>query len=125
VKVLLDTHVLLWSIDEPERIGPEARIAFRDDITETVVSVVTLWEIAIKQAAGRLRAPQNMPDRVRALGHEILPISVEHAWRVGVLPMHHRDPFDRLLVAQAMIEDLAIVTHDHAMPSYGVRIIRA
>ena len=123
--MLLDTHVLLWSIDEPERIGRQATEAFRDQITGTIVSVVTLWEIAIKRAAGRLRAPDNMPERVRALGHEILPVLAEHAWRVGMLPMHHKDPFDRLLVAQAIVEDLTIVTHDRVMSSYGARIIRA
>lgn len=125
MKVLLDTRVLLWSLAEPERIGPEAAEAFRGRITATVVSAASLWEIAIKRAAGKLTAPEDLPDRIRALGHEILPIRAEHAWRVGSLPLHHRDPFGRMIVAQALVEDLPLVTHDGRLADYQLRIVRA
>ena len=90
-----------------------------------VVSAATVWELAIKQGLGHLRAPANLPERIRALGHEILPVSSEHAWRVRDLPLHHRDPFDRLLVAQAQVEGIPLVTHDRQLERYDVRIIRA
>lgn len=125
MRVLLDTHVLLWTLAEPERIGADAAEAFRIRVTATVVSAASLWEIAIKRAAGKLTAPDDLPDRLRALGHEILPIRPEHAWRAGALPMHHRDPFDRMLVAQAQAEDLVLVTHDGRLADYELRILRA
>jgi PIN domain nuclease of toxin-antitoxin system len=125
LRVLLDTHVLIWSLEEPERIGPEARAAFRDEVTEVVVSAVNLWEIAIKRGLGRLTAPDNFPDLVGEMGHRILDIRADHAWRVRTLPLHHRDPFDRILVAQAQVEDLTLITHDEQLLAYDVRIIRA
>ncbi|HEY3697534.1 type II toxin-antitoxin system VapC family toxin [Phenylobacterium sp.] len=123
--MLLDTHVLLWSFAEPERLGTEAAEAFRSLVTATVVSAASLWEIAIKRAAGRLAAPDDFPDIVRTIGHEILPIRAEHAWRAGALPPHHRDPFDRLLVAQAEVENLTLMTHDRALAPYGIKVIWA
>jgi PIN domain nuclease of toxin-antitoxin system len=125
LKVLLDTHVLLWALAEPERIGAEAADAFRTRVTATVVSAASLWEIAIKRAAGKLTAPDDLPDRIRGFGHEILPIRAEHAWRAGALPRHHRDPFDRMIVAQALAEDLVLVTHDERLADYELRILRA
>lgn len=125
MRVLLDTHVLLWSLADPERIGVEAAEAFRNQVTASVISVASLWEIAIKRAAGRLTAPDDLPDVVRRLGHEILPIRAEHAWRAGALPPHHRDPFDRLLVAQAEVENLTLITHDRALAPYGIKVVWA
>jgi PIN domain nuclease of toxin-antitoxin system len=125
MKVLLDTHVLLWSLSTPERIASEAADAFRQQVTGVVVSVVSLWEIAIKRAAGRLEAPDDLPEIVRSLGHEVLPVRAAHAWSVGSLPLHHRDPFDRLLVAQAMAEGLTFVTADREIMVYDVKILRA
>lgn len=125
MRVLLDTHVLLWTLSEPERIGPEAADTFRDRVTVTLISAASLWEIAIKRAAGRLTAPDDLPRRVRDLGHEILGMSAEHAWMAGQLPPYHQDPFDRMLVAQALLEDVALVTHDQQLFAYGARIVRA
>lgn len=125
MRVLLDTHVLLWSLEEPTRIKAQARAAFRDSVTEIVVSVVNLWEIAIKRGKGDLQAPHDLPDIVHRLGHRVLDVNERHAWHVRNLPLHHGDPFDRLLVAQAQIEDLVLVTHDRVLERYDVRIIRA
>jgi PIN domain nuclease of toxin-antitoxin system len=125
LRLLLDTHVLLWSLDEPERLGPDAAAALREPGLATVISVATLWEIAIKRTLGQLRAPENLPELLLRMGHELLDIRVEHAWRVQALPPHHRDPFDRLLVAQAQVENLALVTHDRQIERYDLRVIRA
>ena len=125
MRVLLDTHVLLWSIDEPHRIGREARLAFQTEDTKIVVSVVNLWEIAIKLRRGHLTAPENLPQIIADMGHQILDIGVSHAWHVRTLPPIHGDPFDRMLVAQAQIEDIPLITHDRILERYDIRIIRA
>ena len=90
-----------------------------------VVSVATVWELAIKQGLGQLRASANLPDLIREVGHEILPVKIEHAWQVRMLPAYHRDPFDRLLVAQSQVENIPLITHDRQLERYDVRIIRA
>lgn len=125
MRVLLDTHALLWSLEAPERIGRDARRIFQMQATALVVSVVSVWEIAIKKRRGQLSAPDDLPDIIAALGHEVLDLRVEHAWQVARLPLHHRDPFDRLLVAQAQVENLPLITHDRQLERYDVRIIRA
>ena len=123
--MLLDTHVVLWSLLEPDLLGRDAVEALRSRDTERVVSVATLWEIAIKRAAGRLVAPDSLPAFLVDKRHEILPVLADHAWRVSALPMEHGDPFDRLLVAQAQVEGIPLVTHDRQLERYDVRIIRA
>ena len=90
-----------------------------------VVSVATVWELAIKQGLGQLRVSANLPQLIRAVGHEILAVNIEHAWKIRTLPPHHRDPFDRLLVAQAQVENIPLITHDRQLERYDVRIIRA
>ena len=125
MRAILDTHVLLWSFADPSRIGPQAAEAFRERITKTWISAASLWEISTKRAAGRLAAPDDFLSRVLSAGHEVLPISGEHAWLAGNLPPHHKDPFDRILVAQAILEDVALVTHDQQLLAYDARIIRA
>jgi PIN domain nuclease of toxin-antitoxin system len=123
VTLLLDTHVVLWWMTgEQDRIGGRAReaIAGEDPI---VVSAVVLWEVAIKRLLGKLDAPTDLFDRLIQAGVDLLPISPGHADRVGTLPMHHRDPFDRLLVAQADCDGLALVTADGELRRYGVEVV--
>lgn len=88
-----------------------------------LVSIASLWEIAIKSALGKLEAPDDLPQRVEELGFELLGITVEHAWAVRHLPHHHRDPFDRLLIAQAQVERLPILTADPLLAGYEVTVI--
>lgn len=87
------------------------------------VSVASFWEVAIKSALGKLDAPADLPARVEDLGFELLPITSEHAWAVRELPHHHHDPFDRLLIAQAQVERLPILTADPAFAAYDVEAI--
>ncbi|HEX6153721.1 MAG TPA: type II toxin-antitoxin system VapC family toxin [Solirubrobacterales bacterium] len=120
--LLLDTHVVLWWMaGERERIGKIARkaIAGGDDV---VVSAVVVWEVAIKRRLGKLDAPDDLLDQLERAGVDLLPINSRHADRVGALPLHHRDPFDRLLIAQAEIERLALVTGDDDLSQYGIQI---
>jgi PIN domain nuclease of toxin-antitoxin system len=123
-RLLLDTHVFLWWRGEPTRLAPEVqdRIATADLV---FVSSVSAWEAAIKIALGRLELPDTVEAGVLASGFEKLPVTFSHAERVAALPHHHRDPFDRMLVAQAQAEGLTLVTHDRVLGDYGVEILWA
>jgi PIN domain nuclease of toxin-antitoxin system len=120
-QALVDSHVLLWFVTgNRSRISP----ALRERIEAgALVSIASLWEIAIKAALGKLKAPDDLPRRVEELGFELLPITADHAWHVRSLPNHHGDPFDRLLIAQAQVERLAIVTADPAFGAYDVPVV--
>ena len=122
MRLLLDTHVVLWWQADDVRLGREARRAIAT--AEVVwVSAVSGWEVAIKSALGRIRLDEKFHLTVRADDFAELPVSLVHADRVAELPVHHADPFDRLLVAQAQIEGATLVTHDRAIEPYGVPVI--
>jgi PIN domain nuclease of toxin-antitoxin system len=129
VKYLLDTGVWLWTLSEPERLSREAREVFTDSSHEIFLSVVTSWEIAIKISANKLRLPEPpeayVPRRMTAQGLRALEVSHSHALAVSALPAYHRDPFDRLLVAQARLEDLILMTADRTVSRYPARILWA
>jgi PIN domain nuclease of toxin-antitoxin system len=123
-RLLLDTHVFLWWRGEPSKLSSKVRssIATADIV---FVSAVSAWEAAIKVSLGRLELPDTIGVGVLASGFEKLVISFSHAERAGGLPPHHRDPFDRMLVAQAQTEGLTLVTHDRLLEPYDVEIIWA
>ena len=125
MRLLLDTHVLLWAIGDPERLRDPARTALWDPRNEVRVSVASVWEIGIKRALGKLTAPDDLGPHLEAANFEPLPISLEHTSVAGSLPLHHRDPFDRMLIAQAQLESLAIVTRDERFARYGVQLLAA
>jgi PIN domain nuclease of toxin-antitoxin system len=123
VNLLLDTHVLIWW-DEGRRLAAEARRAIAD-ADSVYVSAASAWEVAIKTGLGRLRPIRTVEQAVDESGFLELPVTFRHAERVGKLPPHHRDPFDRLLIAQADVEELTLVTRDAVFARYGVGIIGA
>ena len=128
MKALLDTHVFLWWVSaRGSRVSGIARDLIEDGETEILVSVASVWEIAIKVGAGRLELPGPvagyLPERMQQHGFGILPIEVDHALHVARIPPIHRDPFDRLLVAQAQIEGIPILTADPAIAQYDVETI--
>jgi PIN domain nuclease of toxin-antitoxin system len=123
MRLLLDTHVLIWW-DEGRRLSPEARRAIRD-AEQVFVSAASAWEVAIKLALGRLRPTRTVEEAVGESGFVELPVTFRHAARVASLPLVHRDPFDRLLVAQAEVEGLTLVTRDRAFEPYGIKPLRA
>ena len=129
MRVLLDTHVWLWMWGDPEALRNKTRAMLEDPSTELCVSAVSVWEIAVKEAAGRLRLPVPaeawLADPLHRDDVAELPITFAHAIRAGTLPPHHRDPFDRMLVAQAQIEGIALVTADPAMRDYAVEVLPA
>jgi PIN domain nuclease of toxin-antitoxin system len=121
---LLDTHAMLWLLRGDERLSQRARAATSAPSGRLVVSAASLWEVAIKRSLGKLSAPADLGRRLAALRQiELLPISPLHAEAVGALPWHHRDPFERLLVAQALGERLAIVSADPDLARYGVEVV--
>jgi len=121
-RLLLDTHVFLWWRAEPDRLVPEARRAIAE--AEIVfVSVASAWEAAIKVSLGKLRLPEPFESGVVASSFEKMPVTFAHAAQVAELPHHHRDPFDRMLIAQASADDLTLVTHDRKFQDYEVEIL--
>lgn len=129
MKVLLDARAWLWMLSAPERFEPEALEVVSDPSSELHLSAASSWEIAIKYALGRLPFPippwTYVPDRIASSGVVPLPVEHVHALEVARLPAVHRDPFDRLLVAQARIEGLAILTSDPVFEAYGADVVRA
>ena len=121
MNLLLDTHVLIWW-DEGRRIAAEARRAIEQADT-VYVSAASAWEVAIKTGLGRLRPTRTVEQAASESGFLELPITFRHAQRVTALPPHHRDPFDRMLVAQAAVEELILVTRDPIFARYGVVLI--
>ncbi len=126
-RLLLDTHALLWwLIDEGEsQLGEQARAAIADPDNEVFVSAASTWEMSIKSSLGKLTVPEDMDGIVEEEGFTKLPISLFHGDQAGRLTDHHKDPFDRMLIAQAQAEGLVIVTSDGKINQYGVRVMDA
>lgn len=120
---LLDTHVLLWALTDDPRLIGEARGAITDGRTRVFVSAVSAWEIVVKKALGKLRAPDDLADQLQKQRFVPLDVTVAHALAVGDLPDHHADPFDRMLVAQARCDRLTLVTHDALIRQYDVQVL--
>jgi PIN domain nuclease of toxin-antitoxin system len=125
VNLLLDTHTLLWWLDDASLLAPPARAAIAEEGNLAFVSAAVAWEMSIKHAAGKLRCPDDLENAMAQNGFRPLAISIRHALKAGALPPHHTDPFDRLLVAQALAEGLTLVTRDPAMNAYGVAVLAA
>jgi len=124
-RLLIDTHVLMWWLADDPRLGSYARELIGNERNETYVSAASAWEISIKKALGKLEAPDNLHFLMEEEGFSTLPITFFHGERAGSLPALHRDPFDRMLIAQAQSEGLDIVTADERMASYAVRTVSA
>jgi PIN domain nuclease of toxin-antitoxin system len=124
VRLLLDTQIFLWFLVAPSRIPRQARQAIDEPENDVFVSAAVIWEIAIKVAIGRLDIDvPRLPGLIDAAGFDELPVAARHAAGVHALPMHHRDPFDRLLIAQARVEALTLVSVDPAIRQYDVAVL--
>jgi len=128
VRLLLDTHAALWALESAKGLSRAARKAI-EEAAEIRLSVVSPWELVIKAALGRIELHRPVREICRELEREFgaveLPVSLGHVLEVGRLPHHHGDPFDRLLIAQALVEGLTVVTRDSVFKSYGVPVVRA
>ena len=124
MRYLLDTHTLLWFITEDKQLSDRARRLILDSNSEILISIASLWEIAIKVNIGKLALDepfnQLFPDELDAHGIEILDITIDSLIQLTTLPFHHRDPFDRLIIAQALVESLPIIGVDGTFDAYGI-----
>lgn len=129
MRVLLDTHVFVWMHAEPERLSKRARKLLVDRETELLLSCVVPWELGIKVAQGKLRLPAPVEEycasRARAARMRLLDIQFVHVYEASRLPLHHRDPFDRMLIAQARMESVSVLTADSAFDAYDVEVTAA
>lgn len=123
MNLLLDTHVALWAITGDPTLGAELLDQLRHE-PDIFLSPVTLWEITIKQSTGKLAGPPDLAERVRDMGFRELPVTHAHAIAAGRLPSHHRDPFDRMLVAQAITEGLTLASRDASIALYDVDVLK-
>ena len=123
MSLLLDTHVALWGITAGAELSADFLDRLRHD-PDIYLSPVTVWEIAIKQTAGKLPGPPDLAERVRDMGFRELPVTSSHAILAARLPMHHRDPFDRMLVAQATVEGMTLATRDRQIHQYQVSLLK-
>jgi len=124
VRLLLDTHTFLWWLTDDRKLGRKARAAITDTGSVVHVSAASCWEMAIKATLGRIDlGGADLATEIPANGFVELPITARHALRAGDLPRHHADPFDRMLVAQALVEELVLVTHDQGLGRYGLSLL--
>ena len=123
MNLFLDTHILLWWLDDNASLSAAAREVIADTDNIVILSAAVIWEIRVKQAIGKLNIAPDVYDVIKNEGFEMLSVTPDHAFAVGDLPMHHRDPFDRILIAQAMLEGFTIVTHDAIFNKYPVPIL--
>lgn len=124
MRLLLDTHVLLWWL-QGSPLAPAALEAVGDPANDALVSAATIWELSIKQRLGKIEMPEDLIGQCEREGFGMLGISARHADLAGALPMHHADPFDRMLVAQAQLDTLILVTRDQRLGSYPVQLLPA
>ena len=123
-RLLLDTHVFLWWLSDSPKLKPDARSAIAESSAIVHVSAATIWEVAIKARLGKVNpGTKHLDNEISANHFSELGISARHAHTAGNLPLHHDDPFDRMLIAQAQLEDLTLITHDKAFAAYKVPVI--
>lgn len=123
MKVLLDTHALIWALEDSENLSGSAREVIEDLDNQILVSATSAIEIAIKRSLGKLDAPHELREAIESAGFIAISVDFATARRLSTLPRHHRDPFDRLLIAQALAEDVAVVTRDTIFALYPVSTI--
>lgn len=127
MRALLDTHIFIHMLGDPDRLSPGQRAVIDDTDCDLYLSLASVWEITIKYTLGKLRLPAPpeaiFPSQLQELGVELVSISLDHVLQVGTLPHHHGDPFDRLIIAQAQLENLPVISSDRHFPVYGIQVI--
>ena len=125
---LLDTHTFIWSDAKPSLLSPQVRAFLEDANNRLFLSIASVWEIQLKVQIGKLSFPQTLPEVVRVQqennGIEILPVTLAHVYALGELPFHHKDPFDRIIIAQARVENLILLSADAVFNQYPVQILK-
>ncbi len=124
MRFLLDTHILLWFLENNPNLSEPIRGVITNPENLVFVSVISAWEISIKQSLGKLIAPNNLEEALRFSNFEVLDMTLAHGLRVADLPMHHKDPFDRMLISQALVEGLTLISVDEKFKLYDVLLFR-
>lgn len=126
MRYLLDTHLFIWLMEDSRKISPEVKLLLKNSANQVFVSVVTVWEIAIKKSKG-LKIPKDIKGGIARAGFKLLPIEISHALEVEKLPLYrdHKDPFDRMLVSQAKAENLTLITSDQKIWKYKLSLLKA
>jgi PIN domain nuclease of toxin-antitoxin system len=125
VNLLLDTRVLLWWLGDDPQLGQAAREVIAQPDNLVFMSAVSVWEIVVKKSVGKLDVPDELQEVLDSQPFHYLDMTAEHAFKVGELPLHHRDPFDRLLIAQSLVDGLTLVTGDSNIKKYDVPVLEA
>lgn len=120
---LLDTHIFIWAMEESKRLPKDIKSKISDPNNKVFISVATAWEIIIKRMKNKLKAPKDIPGGIKTAGFRVLPIEITHVLGVEGLPLYHQDPFDRILIAQAKIEKLTLITSDKKFKKYNLSLI--
>ncbi len=123
MKLILDTHAALWWLSDDARLGAGAVRQLGDDTNVVLLSAAVVWEVAIKRSLGKLEVPDGFAPTLLGAGAQPLAVTLDHAAAVEALPWHHRDPFDRLLVAQAVVEDATMISGNESLSQYAVPIV--
>ena len=123
MRLLIDSHAFLWWSESSPALGRAARNAIADPANEVLVSIAGLWELTIKASTGKLQLPAELQTMMASQGFTVLPITFDHLSQLSLLPRLHRDPFDRMLIAQALAEGMPIATADRRFAAYGVQIV--
>jgi PIN domain nuclease of toxin-antitoxin system len=128
MKLLLDTHIFIWWADKPENLSPVALSALEDQTNGLVLSVASVWEIQVKIQLGKLKLSQPLKELIDSQQEindlQVLPVALPHVLALDTLPFHHKDPFDRLLIAQSIVEDATLVTADDKFSAYQAKLLR-
>ena len=126
MKLLLDTHTFIWWVDEPEKLPKQVLTSFEDPDNSLILSIVSVWEMQIKHQLGKFKLDIPLKtlieNQLATNNLQILPVELAHIWALGSLPLHHKDPFDRLLIAQTMVEDALLVSQDEVFSDYPVKL---
>ena len=125
MNILLDTHALLWWLDDNPTLSKEARSTISDPANVAFISAASIWEIRIKQSLGKLKIPKNFREVLDSQPFEMLDITSEHAHKITSIGNYHRDPFDRMLIAQAMVERFTLISREKNIMKYKVPIVKA
>lgn len=125
MRLLIDSNAFIWMVSQPRELSALSREVLADPANERFLSIVSIWEIAIKLSLGKLALPGTLQAAVDGMGAEMVPITLAHIGRIQILPFHHRDPFDRMMIAQALEEGLTVVTRDRHFQNYGVPVLHA
>lgn len=126
MRLLIDTHILIWFLEGNKLLSKSRRQIIANPQNDIFISIVSLWEMAIKISIGKLTLAKPLADVLKQIAiddFEILPIAPEHTFQVSILPFHHRDPFDRIIIAQAQLENLTVITDDGEFGDYGIKIL--